>query len=416
MPVWTRPSDIQARVRRWWDRGEILAAIVTGEPVFPREIRLTGPKARDINEDFGAVMDWVRDMQDASRERAGHGYDLRRENRRSRLHGENRIPVAAVIPDEANALRLIRRGTDAERFRRAVDATRTRLPMLHDWLSRRPLQVLEHIEDWTRILDVVDWFRRHPRPGLYLRQLEIPGVDSKFIEARRGLIAELLDAVLPADAIDTDATGSRGFNRRYGLASEPPLIRFRILDPALALHGLTDLSVPPDQFAAPRPARRARLHHGKPHQWPRLPRMRAQHRHLRPRLRPRPPDRHRLAAPARAPLLGRHRHPRLRHPESTARRLPRGERPAHGSGNAHGPPPALGQRTRRQTLYRRPRTPHRGRIQPVPRSARRSTRRARAPRAGTRGLGVAPRPDSRPWRVVRHVRRPSVIVRFEYFE
>ena len=249
MPVWTRPSDIQARVRRWWDRGEILAAIVTGEPVFPREIRLTGPKARDINEDLGAVMDWVRAMQDASRERAGHGYDLRRENRRSRLHGENRIPVAAVIPDAANALRLIRRGPDAERFRRAVDETRARLPILHDWLSRRPLQVLEHIEDWTRILDVIDWFRHHPRPGLYLRQLEIPGVDSKFIEARRGLIAELLDAVLPADAIDTGATGSRGFNRRYGLASEPPLIRFRILDPALALHGLTDLSVPPEQFA-----------------------------------------------------------------------------------------------------------------------------------------------------------------------
>lgn len=249
MARWSTPDDIHARVTRWWDRGEILAARVTGEALFPREIRLKIPKARDINDDFGAVMDWVRHLQAGSRERVGHGYDLRFETRRSRLHGDNAIPVAAVIPGEADALRLLRRGAEAERFRRTVDETLARFPQLADWLARRPLQVVEHAGDWPRILAVLDCFRAHPRPGVYLRQLEIPGVDSKFIEARRGLIAELLDAVLPAEAIDSRATGARGFSRRYGLRSEPPLIRFRILDADLALHGLTDLSVPPEEFA-----------------------------------------------------------------------------------------------------------------------------------------------------------------------
>ncbi len=249
MAAWSTPADIRARVRRWWDRGEILAAIVTGAALFPREVRLTGPKAKDINDDFGRVMDWVRTLRDDSRERIEHGYDLRWETRRSRLHGENDIPVAAVIPDQANALRLLRRGREAERFHRLVEETGQRLPALHGWLSRRPLQALEHADDWSRLLDVVEWFRRHPRPGLYLRQLEIPGVDSKFIEARRGLITELLDEVLPGNAIDTRASGARAFSRRYGLLQEPALIRFRILDPAHALQGLTDLSVPPEEFA-----------------------------------------------------------------------------------------------------------------------------------------------------------------------
>lgn len=249
MAAWSTPSDIRARVRRWWERGEILAATVTGENLFPREIRLTGPKAKDVNDDLGAVMDWVRTLRDHSRERAEHGYDLRWETRRSRLHGENAVPVAAVIPDQATALRLLRRGSDAERFRRLAEETGRRQPALHDWLSRRPLQALEHADDWPRLLDVVEWFGRHPRPGLYLRQLEIPGVDSKFIEARRGLIAELLDAVLPTDAVNTHASGARAFSRRYGLLQEPALIRFRILEPAHALQGLTDLSVPPEEFA-----------------------------------------------------------------------------------------------------------------------------------------------------------------------
>ncbi|MFN2381448.1 MAG: Wadjet anti-phage system protein JetD domain-containing protein, partial [Guyparkeria sp.] len=89
-----------------------------------------------------------------------------------------------------------------------------------------------------------------PRPGIYRRQLEIPGVDTKFIEARRGLLAELLDAVLPVDAVDRSASGARGFDRRFGLREEPALIRFRLLDARLAIRGLTDLTVPVEQFAA----------------------------------------------------------------------------------------------------------------------------------------------------------------------
>jgi hypothetical protein len=44
-----------------------------------------------------------------------------------------------------------------------------------------------------------------------LRQLDIPGVDTKFIEAHRGLLAELLDAVLPEQAVDREACGARRF-------------------------------------------------------------------------------------------------------------------------------------------------------------------------------------------------------------
>src|SRR5690606_29459405 len=85
----------------------------------------------------------------------------------------------------------------------------------------------------------------------YLRQLDIPGVDTKFIEAHRGLLMELLDVVLPEAAVDRTAVGVRAFNARYGLRSEPALMRFRLLDPALYVQGrLSDLSLPAEEFAA----------------------------------------------------------------------------------------------------------------------------------------------------------------------
>ncbi|MEN8260457.1 MAG: DUF2220 domain-containing protein [Pseudomonadota bacterium] len=57
--------------------------------------------------------------------------------------------------------------------------------------------------------------------------------------------------MLPADAIDQKATGlgGPGFERRYGLRHDQPLIRFRILDKSVAIDGLDDLSLPLPDFA-----------------------------------------------------------------------------------------------------------------------------------------------------------------------
>lgn len=84
------------------------------------------------------------------------------------------------------------------RFNQLAHATLAAFPQLHSWLRAHPLELIEHADTWPRVLAVLKWFVRYLRPGIYLRQLDIPGVDSKFIETRRGSLAELLDHVLPA--------------------------------------------------------------------------------------------------------------------------------------------------------------------------------------------------------------------------
>lgn len=44
-------------------------------------------------------------------------------------------------------------------------------------------------------------------------------------------------------------TGAKGFEARYGLSAKPSLVRFRILDDRHAIAGLSDLTVPIEQFA-----------------------------------------------------------------------------------------------------------------------------------------------------------------------
>jgi hypothetical protein len=240
---WSKPSDVRQQVQRLWDDGRILAARVDGSDLFPFEMRLRQPTTADIGDRFDAVRNWVREWEQSS------GFDIAWREINHRQTGRNSLPERAVVATEDGALRLIGRGADACRFDQLASITLEGFPQLRPWLARRALLVLEQAAQWPRILAILRWFVAHPRPGIYLRQLDIAGVDSKFIEGHKALLAELLDQVLPAAAIRQDAVGARQFETRYGLLGKPALIRMRILDPALYIAGLSDIAVPVGQFA-----------------------------------------------------------------------------------------------------------------------------------------------------------------------
>jgi hypothetical protein len=241
---WTLPDDLRRHVQRLWDSGRLLAAPLRGEPIFPFRLSLRTPNARSLSEQFDDVRAWIRAWE------RGDGYELEWSEINHRILGRNRIPAAVCVAVEKDALRMIGKTDDAARFHRIADETRERLPRLTEWLARKPLTALDCALDWPRILDVLTWFLAHPRCGLYLRRIDIPGVDTKFIEERKPLLTELLDLALPPEAIDATAPGWRNFERRYALRPKPNLIRFRMLDRRLAIQGLTDLSVPAQEFAS----------------------------------------------------------------------------------------------------------------------------------------------------------------------
>lgn len=247
---WTTAADIKAQLARRWERGEILAARLSGEPLFPLGLRLKRATSSDFSERFDAVRVWAQALRAGSSEQRGYGYQIQWQSIQHRVHGRNALPRAVSVPSEQDALQLLGRKRDAERFDQLCEQTLTRFSALREWIIRRPLTLLERADEWPRILAVLTQFQDHPRPGCYLRQIDIPGVDTKFIENRRGLFSELLDAILPSAAINAQATGTRQFNQRYGLRDEPALVRFRLLDPALYIQGLSDLSLPPEQLAA----------------------------------------------------------------------------------------------------------------------------------------------------------------------
>lgn len=245
---WTTPADLRAQVQRLWDRGDLLRAAVTDAVSWPVRLSLKTPGASDLSDRFEAVRDWVRTIADTPQVRI----DWREWNHR--VQGTQHLPAAVWIDTPEDALAFIGKGRQARRFEAVWQQTAAAQSPLLAWLSRRPIQALDLADRWERLLAVVAWLQVHPRPAVYLRQVDVPGVDSKFIEAHRGVLAELLDLALPPQVIETHATGVAQFTRRFGFLDKPVRIRFRLLDPALpslpGCEGLPDITLDAASFAA----------------------------------------------------------------------------------------------------------------------------------------------------------------------
>jgi len=208
---------------------------------FGAEILSHAPGAADLTARFEAVRAWLRALADTPHVR------IEWREVKHRVQGAQRLPAAVWIDTLDDALALIGKARQAQRFQALWQHTARVQPPLLPWLSRRPLQALELADRWEHLLAVVAWLESNPRPGVYLRQVDAPGVDSKFIEAHRSVLAELLDLALPPAAIDARAIGVAGFARRFGFLDKPARIRFRLLDPALpSLPGLGEADPLPD--------------------------------------------------------------------------------------------------------------------------------------------------------------------------
>ena len=249
MQGWGSSSNIRFQLERKWKSGQILAASIHGESMFPMRIPLKHPTAREIGNRFDEVRRWITTLSAQCKRETGNGFSLEWREISHRQLGKNRLPVAAIIESEQDALTIIGKQKQAKQFKTLADSTISAFPQLGDWLQKRPLQVLKHAHDWPQLLNVMQWMSQHPRPNIYLRQIDLPDIHTKFIECHKSLLIELLDIILPADVIDIEATGVKEFERRYGFRSKPVQIRFRLLDPDLTLEGLTDLAVPALELA-----------------------------------------------------------------------------------------------------------------------------------------------------------------------
>jgi hypothetical protein len=247
---WTRSADLQSQVQKLWDRGELLASALGSTDFFPRRLSLKVPSSSELTARFDEARDWVREIKNLSH------YRIEMRSFKHRLLSSNEIPIEVWIDNLDAAVAVIGKLADLACFREMISIATKRQSMLLPWLSNRPLVAIKHADQWNQLLDITDWALLNPRPSIYLRQIDIQGVHSKFIEEHKSVLSEMLDIVMPPQCINNSATGIARFESRYGFKEKPSFIRLRTLDsstPLLLGTTQVDLSLDSISFAALNP-------------------------------------------------------------------------------------------------------------------------------------------------------------------
>ncbi|MDX8409437.1 MAG: DUF2220 family protein [Mariprofundales bacterium] len=229
----TDAAAIRQQLMRRWQRGDICRVLLDDDNQrFPLRLPLKQPSSKVMLEQFAAVRVWIQELQTWAEH---HGLTLEQREVHHRNLGHNQLPCALRIDNAPQAVALIGKSRELKDFAELFASTKLQLPPLCEWLARRPLKALELRDAWPQLLTMVQWQQAHPSPGIYLRQVDAAGIDSKFIEHHRSVLAELFDRVLPADAINANYSGGTGFARRYGFCDKPLRLRCRPLDPTIRL-------------------------------------------------------------------------------------------------------------------------------------------------------------------------------------
>ncbi|WP_299729340.1 DUF3322 domain-containing protein [uncultured Endozoicomonas sp.] len=240
-------SELKKKALRPWTSGAFLQSVLTGDQLFPLEVTFRKPAGKVLSQDYLKVRDWITQLNSHSKAATGSGYRLEFRTINHKMLGSQRIPEKIFFDTRDDWLSFIGKRKDFRQFDELIGTLRRQLPELLPWLQKKPLKALEQLENWPRLLKVCHYFRLNPTPDRYIRQLDIKGVDSKFIENNKGILSELLSQILEPEDFDGTITGlaENGFERRFGLKYDEPLIRYRLLD---STEPVTDITVPLSQF------------------------------------------------------------------------------------------------------------------------------------------------------------------------
>ncbi|WP_078130414.1 Wadjet anti-phage system protein JetD domain-containing protein [Leptospira alexanderi] len=234
------PEEIRKKAERYYVT--VLINFILNESSFPWDIAV----GKVLPEDLLQYSEPLRILEKGSKTENGSGYRLLSSKKETRKFGAQTLPQRIVFDTQTDFLFYLDKVREFEEFRKSANLILEKIPDLREWILSYPLKVSEHAGRWNELLEVCEYFRKNPRPGLYIRELPVR-VPTKFIEENKTVLRELLDFLIPSEVrSDTPV-----FEDRFGLKKAEDLIRFRILDSEIAengFSGLTDLSVPVQEF------------------------------------------------------------------------------------------------------------------------------------------------------------------------
>lgn len=251
MTSWTSVNDLIVILRKRWATGRYLRDYAENVPWTPIELPVKAPSANELLDQFDDAILWAERFQRDSHTGGGAAhFAVTHRTIKGKNLGSNLVPARVRIESFEQLCALIGTNRDVRSLDAILRQTEAAVPPLVPWVVTHPLRAVENQAIWGDLLAAVTWIITNRTETLYLREIDVEGLDTKFVDRHRKLLDELLTAVLPEDRIDPRYSAA-DFARRFRFRPKPTYTRFRFLNPQSAfLKGLSEITVRTEELAA----------------------------------------------------------------------------------------------------------------------------------------------------------------------
>lgn len=228
------PNDIRAAlVRRYQNQKRIW---LTGDGQWPLEFSLGTLTEENAQRQFESVRAWIESWKSWH-----EGGEVSFLPRHWRVLGTQELPARIIFKDEIEVAKCIGESHRWERASKRFQRLTMRWPPLAQLFSTYYDILADYAsEDIDRLEAMIGWLQANPNSNLYPRQLPIQGLDTKWLEVRKSLIAELMRVLFG------NSVPAGDFYQICGLRQPPHRLRMKILDETLrrSFGGLSDKQRP----------------------------------------------------------------------------------------------------------------------------------------------------------------------------
>lgn len=235
------PSEILEKAKRKYL--DYLRSLLENKPFERIVVRGDKSYSKSSLAEFEAEIKGIRSK---SKELKGHGYTLEFQTVKTKYLGAQDLPILIYFETALDFLKFIDKEKEASLFKSNCDTILEVFPELFDWILKFPNKVVDNSGEWENIIRVCQYFKKVPRPNLYIRELPI-SVHTKFIERNQAVLKEILDIIISEHVSINESQ----FEKRYSLRYAEPQVRFRILDQKISqehFSGFDDMAIPISHF------------------------------------------------------------------------------------------------------------------------------------------------------------------------
>lgn len=244
-------EPLRKKLLRLEANGKLYVALAEGSEVPFLSMPLKRPQ--DIETSWDELLAWQDFWRKAPKASGGRPlWHVEEKRKQTVSFGKQLMPVRVFIDTPEDAMALLGLTKKKKEFLAGLSAVESQMPSLSDWYLTYFVRIFAE-DFFPMVLSIARFMLEQEQREGYLREMAIPGVDTKFLENHNFLVRTLWNALFPEN---TAESSDELWEKLFVQKVPTPSICVRSLDEHLRFAGVRKLFLSQDDIADFQPPHR----------------------------------------------------------------------------------------------------------------------------------------------------------------